>query len=154
MVLKKAGIKPSFKSGRKLKDALCSKNKSKIDQREKKGIYCLKCPCTPSAKYVGMTARKIATRTNEHKKAVENKKWSHSGITAHKENCPLPVDWDNPQILDTMNAKNKKSLNFNLRLRESIHIAKENTGPGYGLNEDWGGYLKSRIWLPVFRTMQ
>ena len=82
------------------------------------------------------------------------KKWTHSGIVAHKQDCPLQVEWDNPEILDSLRGKNKSALDYNLRLRESLYIAKENTGPGYGLNEDWGGYLKSRTWLPVFSRMQ
>ena len=89
----------------------------------------------------------------EHKKAAEVGKWSHSGIVAHKEHCPLPVDWDNPTVLDTLNGKNKRALQYNLRLRESIHIQNEDTGPGRGLNEDWGGHLHTRAWLPALRKI-
>ena len=90
----------------------------------------------------------------EHRRALETEKWSHSGIVAHKQECPLQVDWENPEILDSLRGKNKAALDYNLRLRESLYIAKENTGPGYGLNEDWGGYVKTRTWLPVFSRMQ
>ena len=48
-----------------------------------------------------------------------------------------------------MNGKNKRALEYDLRLRESFYIQKLNTGPGHGLNEDWGGYLKTKAWLPV-----
>ena len=48
------------------------------------------------------------------------------------------IDWENPVKLDTMTGKSKFALQYDLRLRECLHIAKENTGPGHGLNEDWG----------------
>ena len=51
-------------------------------------------------------------------------------------------------------AKKKSALQYNLRLRESLHIAKENCGPGYGLNEDWGGHLYTRVWHPLFQKMR
>ena len=86
-----------------------------------------------------MTTRKFSTRSKEHKKAYETQKWTHSGIVAHKQNCDQPIDWDNPTILDTMTGKNKTALYYDIRLRESLWIAKEKCGPGHGLNEDWGG---------------
>ena len=52
-----------------------------------------------------------------------------------------------------MSGKNRTALYFDIRLRESLWIAKENSGPGHGLNEDWGGHLRSRAWLPVFDKM-
>lgn len=153
-VLNRAGCKTYFKSGSKLSSVLCSKNKTRPPKQDMKGVYRLDCPCSPSAVYVGETARKFSTRVKEHRKAVEHKKWSHSGITAHKEACDLPVDWENPQILATMAHKNKKVLKYNLRLREALQIQKNDCGPGRGLNEDWGAYLKTRAWVPVFNRMK
>ena len=86
-------------------------------------------------------------------KAFETQKWTHSGIVAHKQVCDQLIDWENPKILDTMTGKNKTALYFDIRLRESLWIAKENSGPGHGLNEDWGGHLRTRTWLPVFEKM-
>ena len=103
--------------------------------------------------YIGQTSRKFSTRMHEHKTAIEKQQWAHSGIAAHKRFCKEPVDWENPRILDTLQGKNKQWLRYNLRLRESIHIAKEKTGPGHGLNEDRGSYTRSSSWLPVFKTM-
>jgi hypothetical protein len=52
----------------------------------------------------------------EHKKATEKGKWDHSGITQHKQNCHLPVDWDKPEALTTTANKNKRKLNFDLKI--------------------------------------
>ena len=150
-IAKKAGLKLTNRSGTKLKDILGSPNKTKIDPQHKKGVYCHQCPCDPKAKYVGMTTRKFTTRSKEHKKAFETQKWTHSGIVAHKQVCDQPIDWENPKILDTMTGKNKTALYFDIRLRESLWIAKENSGPGHGLNEDWGGAPKDADMASSFR---
>ena len=152
-IAKKAGLKLTNKSGTTMKDILCGPNKTKIDPQQRKGVYCQQCPCDPKAKYIGMTTRKFSTRSKEHKKAYMTQKWTHSGIVAHKQHCDQPVDWENPKILDTLSGKKKTQLYFDIRLRESLWIAKENTGPGHGLNEDWGGHLKTRAWLPLFAKM-
>ena len=34
-----------------------------------------------------------------------------------------------------------------------MEIKKANSGPGRGLNEDWGAYVKTDAWNPVFNTM-
>ena len=132
---------------------MSGKNKAPIDPQLKKGVYALSCPCSDNAIYVGQTSRNIQTHMQEHRNAFEKKNWTHSGIVAHKEHCPFPVDWDNPTVLDVMSNKNRQALKYGLRLRESLHIAKMNSGPGHGLNEDWGEYLKTRAWLPVFDEM-
>jgi hypothetical protein len=89
----------------------------------------------------------------EHKKAANQGKCTHSGITAHKEHCPLPVDWNNPQVLATTSHKNKNVLKYKLCLRESLKIQRHDSGPGRGLNEDWEGYVRSHAWIPVFSKM-
>ena len=66
----------------------------------------------------------------EHKKAAEKKQWGHSGIVAHKQHCPCPIDWENPTILEVMSNKNRQALKYSLRLCESLYIACKNTGPG------------------------
>ena len=52
-----------------------------------------------------------------------------------------------------MAGKNKKKLNYDLKVREAFEIKKANCGPGKGLNEDWGAYIKTDAWNPVFNTM-
>ena len=151
-VAKKSGLNVVFKSGQKLRNILTTKCAPKKDLKQQKGIYRYDCPC--GKKYVGQTSRKISIRGKEHQRAAERGNWKHSGISAHKQWCDEPVDWDNPVVLDTLTGKNKTVLQYNLRLRESLYIAKENCGPGHGLNEDWGGHLFTRVWHPLFQKMQ
>ena len=90
---------------------------------------------------------------NEHCKAVEKEKWPHSGITQHKETCKANVDWENPTVITTMSNKNKKKLNFDLKVREALEIKHHDAGPGHGLNEDYGAYVKTYAWNTVFHHM-
>ena len=103
--------------------------------------------------YVGQTIRSIGKRCLEHKRASEKGNWQHSGISQHKETCDQPVDWENPIVLKTMSGKNKKSLAYNLKVREALEIKRQNSGPGQGLNEDFGAYVKTTQWNPVFHSM-
>ena len=52
-----------------------------------------------------------------------------------------------------MSGKNKRKLNYDLKVAEALEIKKHNCGPGKGLNEDWGAYVKTDAWNPVFNTM-
>ena len=63
------------------------------------------------------------------------------------------VDWENPTVLATMNGKNKKRLGYDLKVREALEIKRHNCGPGHGLNEDLGAYVKMTQWNPVFHSM-
>ena len=65
----------------------------------------------------------------------------------------MPVDWDNPKVLKTMSGKNKKGLAYSLKIREALEIKRQNCGPGQGLNEDFGAYVKTAQWNPVFHEM-
>ena len=65
----------------------------------------------------------------------------------------MPVDWDNPKVLKTMSGKNKKGLAYSLKAREALEIKRQNSGPGQGLNEDLGAYVKTAQWNPVFHEM-
>jgi hypothetical protein len=122
-------------------------------QGKKKGVDKLSCPCDPKSVYIGQTARSINTRVQEHKKATENGQWHHSGFTQDKESCPLPIDWDNPTIVTTMSARDKNKLAYDLKIREALEIKRHDCGPGRGLNEDWGGYVKTQAWAPVFHGL-
>ena len=150
---KKAGVNLVTKSGKKLQDILCAPNKSHHNPVSKPGIYQFQCPCSDKAKYVGQTARSILTRGKEHGKAVEKANWTHSGISAHKENCPETIDWTAPLVLNTKTNKNKRKLTYDLKVREALEIRRANCGPGQGLNEDFGAYVKSTMWNPVFHHM-
>lgn len=149
----KAGANLYTKSGTKLKDVLCSANTSKHDPLLKPGVYEFQCSCSEKAKYVGQTTRSMVTRGKEHGRATEKCNWQHSGITAHKEHCKEPIDWTKPTVITTMSDKNKRRLNYNLKVREALEIKRRNCGPGEGLNEDYGAYVKTSMWNPVFHRM-
>ena len=151
--LNEAGINTCATSGQKLGQTLCGKNKTHPEQKQRKGIYQLSCPCDAKSIYVGQTIRAIDRRCLEHKTAAEKGNWQHSGISQHKELCKEPVDWEDPKILKTMSGKNKKSLAYSLKIREALEIKRQNCGPGQGLNEDFGAYVKTAQWNPVFHGM-
>ena len=106
--LNEAGINTCATSGQKLGQVLCAKNKTQPEQKQRKGIYQLSCPCDAKSIYVGQTIRAIDRRCLEHKTAAEKGNWPHSGISQHKELCKEPVEWEDPKILKTMSRKNKK----------------------------------------------
>ena len=90
----------------------------------------------PSVLYVGQTIRPIAIRGKEQR-AAEKGNWHYSSITQHKETCKEEVDWQ-PEVITTMQNKNKKKLTRDLKVREALEICRHNCGPGRGLNEDYG----------------
>ena len=149
----KAGVNLVSKSGTKLKDLLCAANKTRHEPSHKPGIYEFQCPCSNNAKYVGQTTRSILTRGKEHGKASLNGNWSHSGISAHKEHCKADIDWSVPTIIATKSNKNKKRLTYDLKVREALEIRRRDTGPGKGLNEDHGAYVKTSMWDPALHHM-
>ena len=107
---------------------------------QKPSIYEFRCPCSDKAVYVGQTTRSVLTRGKEHGNAVTRENWHHSGISAHKEFCKEPIDWNSPKVINTKTNKNKRKLNFDLKVREALEIKRRNCGPGQGLNEDFGVY--------------
>ena len=52
-----------------------------------------------------------------------------------------------------MQGKRRQKLAYDLRVREAIEIRKHNCGPGRGLNEDMGAFVKTDIWDPVLRII-
>ena len=147
-ILKKGGVNTAFKSAPKLKDILCSKNKTHAPATKKKGIYKYKCTCSDKSIYIGQTARSFDTRWQEHSRAIEKQQWSHSGVTQHHQQC-TQFNKDNFEPLHTMQGKKKLQLGYNLRIREAMEIRRHNSGPGKGLNEDMGAYIRTDMWDPV-----
>ena len=70
-----------------------------------------------------------------------------------QENCAEEIDWSSPMVITTMSNKSKKKLTYDLKIREALEIRKRNCGPGHGLNEDYGAYVKTTMWNPVFHQM-
>ena len=52
-----------------------------------------------------------------------------------------------------MQGKNKRRLGYDMRIREALEIRRHNNGPGKGLNEDMGAYVKTDIWDIVLGSM-
>ena len=64
------------------------------------------------------------------------------------EKCDGQIE--GPEILYIANAKSKAKLKRDLRIREALEIQRHNCGPGHGMNEDYGSYVKTNQWGPVF----
>ena len=151
--LGKAGINTTFTSAPKLKDILCSRNTTKPPPEKKKGIYKYQCPCNDKSIYIGQTGRSYEIRWDEHKKATNRQQWQHSGITQHYQHCPQRFNEENFSVIHNMQGKNKRRLGYEMRMREALEIRKHKCGPGKGLNEDMGAYVKTDIWDTVLNSM-
>ena len=148
----KAGVNLVTRPGRKLGSILCSANKTPHDPKDQPGVYWWCCECSPNAQYIGQTIRPINIRAKEHERAVNNGNWGHSGICQHRQNCTVNAKWDF-KVITNMTNKNKKKLTYDLKVREALEIRRHNCGPGSGLNEDLGAYVKTTMWDPVFHQM-
>ena len=85
-------------------------------------------------------------------KPKEREQWSHSGVTQHHQHC-TQFDKENFKPLQTMQGKNKRWLGYNLKIREAMEIRRHNSGPGKGLNEDMGAYIRTDMWDPVLNEI-
>ena len=92
-------------------------------------------------------------RWEEHGKAIQKENWPHSGISQHHQTCPEAFDPANASVIKTMQGKNKKKLAYDLRIREALEIRHHQCGPGKGLNEDMGAYVKTDQWDPVLHAI-
>ena len=151
--LAKAGIHTTFTSAPKLQELLCGKNKTKPPPEKKKGVYKYTCDCSDKSIYIGQTGRSYEVRWAEHEKATQKEQWHHSGLTQHLENCPHSFNKDNFTPVNNMQGKHKKQLAYNLKIREALEIRRHNAGPGKGLNEDMGAYVKTDMWDPVLSSI-
>ena len=71
---------------------------------------------------------------------------------SNKQQCKEEVNGE-PKVLVNVTNKNKKWLAYDLKIREALEIWRHNSGPGHGLNEDYGAYVKTTAWNPVFNQM-
>jgi hypothetical protein len=109
-----------FRSGQKLQNILCGKNKIGPDPLKTKGIYKFQCSCSPSTIYVGETAHSFEKRSSEHQQAADKGKWTQSGLTQHIQNCNAPIDWKEPKIFSQVNGKDKKKIKYDLKVQEAL----------------------------------
>ncbi len=151
--LSKAGIHTTFTSAPKLKDLLCGKNRTKPPPEKKKGIYKYACDCSDKAIYIGQTARSYEVRWAEHERATHKEQWHHSGLTQHLEHCPHSFNKENFTPVNNIQGKHRRQLAYDLKIREALEIRRHNAGPGKGLNEDMGAYVKTDMWDPVLSSI-
>ena len=123
-ILNKAGVNTIFTAAPKLKDLLCSKNKTRPNIEKRKGVYKYKCPCNVNSTYVGQTARSYEMRWKEHGTAITKQQWSHSGISQHYEHCQEPFDCENLEPVVNMQGKKKKKLAYGMRVHEALKIRR------------------------------
>ena len=145
---KKAGIKAVFKSNANLKTILTSGNKCTLPKNSQPGIYTVDCKC--GKKYVGETSMKVATRMQQHRKSIKDKKWDLSGISNHAKNCKQGFDWTSAK---TIKIEEKK---FDRKVREALEIQFRETSPRseHGLNQDDGQYVTTQFWKPIFSYLR
>ena len=84
---------------------------------------------------------------------MTRKDWKYSGISQHLQHCQEGFNWENFDVILTMQDKKKNRLDYNLRMREAFEIRRLDSGPGKGLNEDNGAYLKTDMWDPVLKSL-
>mgnify|MGYP001793888252 CR=1 FL=1 len=77
----------------------------------------------------------------------------HSGISQHHQACAHEFDPKNASVIATVQGKSKRKIVYDLKIREALEIRRQKCGPGRGLNEDMGAYVKIDIWDPVLHTM-
>ena len=116
---------------------------------KKSGIYQYTCS-QHKTHYIGETKRSFKIRDKEHKKAAQQQRWSHSGLTQHMENCSANIE--GPKILHNSDER-QKNPKFDLRVREALYIRRYQCGPGKGMNQDYGSYVNTNQWQPVFNRM-
>ena len=59
------------------------------------------------------------------------------------------MNWT-PEVLSRSNMKNQQQLKHHLRVEEALWIRWLDCGPGKGLNEDHGSYVRMDTWTPIF----
>ena len=116
-------------------------------------MYKYTCQCDKKATYIRQTSRSFELRWDEHQRAIQNHQWTHSGLTQHFENCQKQFDRDHFEIVTKFQDKNKRRLMYDTKIREALEIRRHNSGPGKGLNEDMGSYIKTDLWDPVLHQI-
>jgi hypothetical protein len=142
-----------------MKNVLCSRNKSKLPQRQ--CVYKISGDCKDSHNnaYIGETCRKVSTRMDEHRGYAtrnEGKDADKSGIAQHIVNCPNgKQNFEGTEILATIQGKSRKKIKADLQIREAMEIRLHPTGPYTGgFNEDLGNRVYTTAWDPLFRDIR
>ena len=87
--------------------------------------------------------------TNAGKNTVEPSKNNVATQVSHSTTSTAHSSTKKTLSLFMMQGKQKRSLGYDLRIREAMEIRQHNSGPGKGLNEDMEAYVKTDMWDPV-----
>ena len=76
--------------------------------------------------------------------------WKDSGLAEHSKNCHEQIEWNNVKTLSTIPNYYERTI------RESLEIRLRKTGPNntYGLNRDYGKYVTTNSWQPLFDQLK
>ena len=129
-------MKPVFKSGHTLRQALTSRRPSEL---KKGAVYEVPCGGCDNV-YISETGRTLKERVREHKYAVKTANMNN-GIAAHAWQAQHPVDWEAAKV-----RKHETNL-WKRRVIEAIHIKSM----PHTSNLDCGLHLNP-IWLPILQT--
>ena len=89
----------------------------------------------------------------QHKADVESKKLDEhiSGISKHARSCTTGhIDWENPKIIAIF--QEKKNLQLNLSIRESLEIRKQDS-TNHCYNDPQMA-MKSKAWDPLLKKIK
>ena len=141
---KKAGCDISFKSPRNLQSILTSKNKPQLPPNSQPGVYFIPTSCKKG--YTGETKKKIGTRKTEHEKAVFKGDVRNDALAEHQQICNCQIEWENTETIAI------EPIWFRRKVREALEIRRLKTGPRDpdGINRDYGDYVNTQTWLPLF----
>ena len=88
---------------------------------------------------------KTATRIQQHKKSIVDKKMVLKGVSDHAKTCKVGFDLKGTITLKTEEKK------FERKVREALEIQLQQTSPrsDHGLNQDNGHYVTTSFWKPM-----
>ena len=136
-----------FKSGPNLQTILTSKNKTRLPENSHPGVYKIPCKCNKTPPYIGETKVQIATRGGQHEMYVSKGQWEKSGAALHQRDCGCGFAG-----IETIKVERNK---FDRLVREALEIQYHQSGPSEGnINQDDGRYVKTKFWLPMFRSLR
>ena len=141
---KKIGCKVSFKSPNNLNAILTSSNKPKLPINSHPGVYIVPCEC--NYRYTGQTEKRVFNRVKQHAKNVFEENVDMSAISEHNVTCDRDIEWTKTKTLSI------EPTYFRRCVREGLEIQRHKTGPNdeYGMNKDYGRYVKTETWKSLF----
>ena len=133
-----------FKTGQNLRSILTKKKKSELPINSYPGVYSVPCNCGNN--YIGHTGKRVLTRINEHKKAVNFGYLNDSALAEHTEHCLEGIKWNETKTISM------QSNYFTRTIREALEIQKEEICSGQTniINDRAGLHVTTETWKPFF----